>query len=180
MVWLRYCYLLDICWVLFDIDLQAHWINSFIQKIQLAHVLLPSLHKVRAGRRVILIHGYLCFYTLNFPSKDISSFLYGMSYRCKMVQKYTCNHLHFHFIGSIWLWPLSYMNDGSRCVECFLLVSLCLHSAREGSDTIDASCNFAVKLRGRVYQNLKSFLYDKRLIYDENRAKTYAFFFVTF
>ena len=59
------------------------------------------------------------------------------------------------------------MNDGSRCVECFLLVSLCLHSAREGSDTIDASCNFAVKLRGRVYQNLKSFLYDKRLIYDE-------------
>ena len=52
-------------------------------------------------------------------------------------------------------------------MECFLLVSLCLHSAQEGSDIIDASCIFAVKLRGRVYQNVKSFLYDKGLIYDE-------------
>ena len=60
--------------------------------------------------------------------------------------------------------PYESVNDGSRCMECFLLVSLCLQPALERSDTIDASCIFAVKLMGRVYQNIK---YDKGLIYDE-------------
>ena len=59
-------------------------------------------------------------------------------------------------------------------MECFLLVSLYLHSALEGSDTIDASCIFTVRLRGRVYQNIKSFLSDKGLIYDEIQEPSLA------
>ena len=90
----------------FYIDQQAYRINSFIQKIQLTHVLLPSLYKACPGGRMILTHRDLCFYTLRFHTNKVSRLLYGTSYRCTMVQTYTCNHFHFHFIGNIWLCQL--------------------------------------------------------------------------
>ena len=105
---LWYCNVLDVGWFSF-FDKQAYSLDESIQKWDLTHVLLPSLYKVRAGRRVNLTHRDLCFYTLSFLSNKVSRLLYGTSYRCKMVQTYTCNHFHFHFIGNIWLCPLPQM-----------------------------------------------------------------------
>ena len=106
---LWYCNVLDVGWFSF-FDKQAYSLDESIQKWDLTHVLLPGLHKVCAGRRVILIHNDLRFYTLNFHSnKNITRFIDRIPYRCKIVQKYTCNHFHFHIIGNIWVCPLPQM-----------------------------------------------------------------------